>query len=814
MEKLVQTAKSAGTILKWAISIEGTADGTTRPWSAYNSAKTAYDNAVKAVNTLPAAQKNNYLAELDEDVKVHIDRTMRYIDAITAGEKIKEKQQALSHQLEINTINDQTENAYHELSAEIRKQAILLDRVYGQSTRDLIRSQYKQEAEKVWDQAKYPVTVKIEIDLAAKALAAKDGVQADKHIAEAQKYINSVNNPIIKKSLTDRLNSLGITLTPKVEKITAAEPKRIKVEFNKAMLAGSGTNGAENTSNYSVSGKSIKSVKLSEDKSAALIELHDPLYSSTSYTVTVKSNIQTATYEALSTSDYSTTFTFTDSTKPTVSIVTTDINGNLEIKFSELVDGHSPLSITIDGKLVNYTSTSDTDTLVVRKLELDRIGLQKGKWYSIVMSGARDLVVPTPNIMNAYSSTFFYNSNADTGIPEIKQFQVKDEKIISIEFSEALSTFSANNLAITKGVTTIRPSAVKDVSNGARTTFEIELPASVFGTNENTVWLNVQVKSYKDLANNEGKTYEQAVSLSKDLNPPTLVNTVYDGYTNEIQVTFNKPLQTGSPVTSKITIYDTNNNPVRATFKSNSGNKMIIDARSLPDGIYIIDVQAGAIKDSTITQNDNRPFATSVTKKMDSVKPFVKELIASDVNGQFKVVFSEPITDVSATVYTNYLINGVTIPSNSALSINSDKRIVTITLPEGKIATSVPYTVMIQGVKDPSDNMMDNYTGSVTIRDNTKPVLVNAVREHDNIKLTFSENIVLSGQANFEIKINDEPVAANLYTVGISSDYRELIITPTTSGMFETGKILIKTTGSSAISDGSGNRVAEMEKEI
>ena len=88
-EKLVKTAKDAGTVLKWAISIEGTADGKTRPWAAYNAAKSAYDKALKAVNTLPAAQKNRYLAELDQEVKLHITRTMFYIDAITAGEKIK-----------------------------------------------------------------------------------------------------------------------------------------------------------------------------------------------------------------------------------------------------------------------------------------------------------------------------------------------------------------------------------------------------------------------------------------------------------------------------------------------------------------------------------------------------------------------------------------------------------------------------------------------------------------------------------------------------------------------------------------------------
>ncbi len=808
VEKLVQTAKDAGTILKWAISIEGTADGKTRPWTAYNNAKTAYNNAVKAVNTLPAAQKNKYMAQLEAEVKIHIDRTMRYIDAITAGEKIKEKQQTLAYLLDLNTINDQTEKAYHELSTEIRKQAILLDRVYGQSTRDLIRSQYKQSAEKVRDKAMYPVTVKIEIDLATKALAANNSSTAEKHIAEAKKYLKYVDNAVINKSLTDRLSTIETNFTPKVIKVSAVEPKRIKVEFNKAMLTGSGTNGAENTSNYSVSGRTIKSVKLADDKKSALIELNEPLYTNSAYTVTVKKNIQTADYVTLSTNDYVTSFNFSDIAKPTVTFVTTDSNGNLEVKFSELIDYNSPLAITIDGKTVSYSSFSDTDTVVIKKAELDRIGLQKGKSYSIVVSGARDLVVYTPNTMNTYSGTFFYNSTADTGIPEVKRIQTKDEKTITIEFNEALADFSASNLVITKGTTTIRPTSVKDVSSGSKTTFEVELPATIYGTNETTAWLNVQVKSYKDLANNIGRTVDQAISLAKDLNAPTFVSAVYDEKTNEFQITFNKALKTGTPLASKIKMYGPDSNEVKPAFKANSGSKMIIDAKNLADGMYILDVEAGTVKDNTSAQNDNRPFSTTVLKKADTIKPTVNTLVTSTVNGQFKVHFSEAVTAETATSASNYMINGVSLPSNTLFSLNNDKNIVTITLPEGQIRSTALYSITVRGVTDLSDNVMNSYVNNVTIQDNTQPELESVTRDiNDNIKLTFSENINLIGKANLIIKLDDQLVTDDQYTVGISSNQRELIITPKVAGLFIPGKISIETTAATGIKDSAGNTV-------
>ena len=92
VDELVKDAQDKGTVLKWAISTEGSADGKTRPYAQFNEAKAARDKAVTAINTLPAAQKATYLAKIESGVNIHITRTTAYIDAITAGEKITAKQ--------------------------------------------------------------------------------------------------------------------------------------------------------------------------------------------------------------------------------------------------------------------------------------------------------------------------------------------------------------------------------------------------------------------------------------------------------------------------------------------------------------------------------------------------------------------------------------------------------------------------------------------------------------------------------------------------------------------------------------------------
>lgn len=811
VEKLVKTAKDAGTVLKWAISIEGTADGQSRPWVAYNNAKSAYDKAFKAINTLTASQKSRYLVDLDENVKLHINRTMHYIDAITAGEKIREKQEALAYYVSMNIINDNTEKAFHELSTEIRKQAILLDRVYGQSTRDLIRSHYKGAAEKVRNSAKYPVTVKIELDLATIAIAAKNSVQAEKHLAEARKYLSYVDNPVMKRTLTDRLNSIDMNFTPKVEKVSAAEPKRIKVEFNKAMLSGIGTNGAENISNYSVSGRSIKSVKLSVDRKTAVIDLYDSLNTNSTYTIIVKKNIQTASFETLGSSDYSTYFTFTDNTKPTVTSILSNTNGTIEIKFSELIDRNSTLSIIIDGESVtSIKPNDDTDTIIIAKTELDKLGLRKGKSYSITLSGAKDLVDYNPNIMNSYRGTFVYNPAADTVLPVVQSVVPKDEKTLTIQFSETLADFTINNLVITKGSTTIRPTSVKDISNGSKNKFDIELPTSIYGTNETAVSFNVQVKNYKDLGENTGQTINRTATLTKDTTPPRFVSINYDINKKEIQLTFNELLNTGLPVTSKITVYDKDNKPIKLVFlKSNVDNKLIINAKDIPDGAYTIVVDEGAVKDRSISQNPNSSVTTSIIKKDDIVKPTVTFLETGN-NGQFNAVFSEAVTTESATLVSNYLIDGSNLPSGTTFTMSTDQRVVTLNLPEGTIDTTKRFTISAKGIKDLSDNIMNPFAASITLRENTQPLLIHAVKSVNNILLTFSENITLidNGQTSFDIIVDGAKLSVGQYHVSMGSKLNELIVTSASDILFSSASdITIVTSSSPNIYDSAENRL-------
>lgn len=164
VEKLVSEAENHAGTLKWQISVEHTKEIKYPDMKVFNATKDAYLNAKSAVSKLNATQRKQLEERLTTNVEIHYNRAIGYIDAITSGRKITEKTNQYKSLFESDPTSDQTEAAYHSLSAEIRKQASLLYRVYGQSTRSAILDKYKQPGQAVLNQTIYPITTKIEID--------------------------------------------------------------------------------------------------------------------------------------------------------------------------------------------------------------------------------------------------------------------------------------------------------------------------------------------------------------------------------------------------------------------------------------------------------------------------------------------------------------------------------------------------------------------------------------------------------------------------------------------------------------------------
>ncbi|GGA20935.1 hypothetical protein [Psychrobacillus lasiicapitis] len=234
VNQLVTDAQNAGTVLKWAISVEGSADYVTRPYDQYNAAKKAIANAEAAAKKATASEQLSINAKLVEP-KLQVKRAQAYIDAITSSEKIKELTAGLDAAIKTDDI-EKVETAYHKATAEYRKQAALLDRVYGQSTRDGIRGAVKPAIEKLVASVKNEVTVNMLSKAAAADVKAGKTADASKKIAEAQAILDA-NVLTWETSLQKSVDDVVASLPLAVQSVTYVDNKTVILTLTKPVVA-------------------------------------------------------------------------------------------------------------------------------------------------------------------------------------------------------------------------------------------------------------------------------------------------------------------------------------------------------------------------------------------------------------------------------------------------------------------------------------------------------------------------------------------------------------------------------------------------
>jgi SbsC C-terminal domain/Transglycosylase SLT domain len=207
-EKLVRQAEAYAGTVKWDISYENTKSVDYPNMKAFNAAKNYRSKAAAAINTLPASQRTALNKRLDDNVKIHVDRAANYIDSITAGKKIVEQQALLNKKINNGNL-DEVEETYHSLSFEIRKQAIILYRVYGKSTRDAILAKYKAPAESLIEGVKHEVTSSMLLD-DIQALKLPEGISSSVvpvKVNEYQSYDTYINYPTLQTALNNKYNA-------------------------------------------------------------------------------------------------------------------------------------------------------------------------------------------------------------------------------------------------------------------------------------------------------------------------------------------------------------------------------------------------------------------------------------------------------------------------------------------------------------------------------------------------------------------------------------------------------------------------------
>ncbi|PLR73509.1 hypothetical protein [Bacillus sp. UMB0728] len=762
-QKLVNQAKNAGTVLKWAISTEGSADGTTRPWAQYNAAKAARDKAVAAVNKLPASQKAGYLADLEANVNLHITRAMYYIDAITAGEKIKAKQDVLSAQIAKGAINDATETAYHELSKEIRKQAVLLDRVYGKSTRDEIRGQYKQAAEAVRDSALYAVTVKMELDLAADALENNKTADVEKHLAEANKYIGKVQNAAMKATLSKVIDEIEAQLTPAVKSVSAVNAKQLEVTFNQPVLGQDAnvTNDATDAANYTLGGTPASSAVLSEDQRTVTVTFAGDVEGQDQVLVVnpVATTKKDANGAAVTTEKFSKVFSYTDTVKPQVTGTSYE-NGTIVVTFSEEI-GTEPAVVRVNGVPVSADDykISDSDAT---KIEITHT-LAAGATASLYVAGAKDTSV-AENEMSLYNGSVIAPS-ADASKPSITSVQVTGQNTATVTLSEAINQTNVT-AKLQKGAAQSDVTLVKDTADttGKTYTLTVDLNGDTAGdgifsgnSTSETFTLYVAAGAMTDATANANELFSTSVTFNKDVTGPVLTTSNVTTDNKKFDFKFNENL-TVAGSTADITVRNSEGVKIAAdaetALKSGDTTVYQVDIKNgdvaFDAGTYTVTIPAGYFTDVYGNQSAavTSTFTVGTPSNADTTKPVATVTNVVGTANAFQVAYGEEVTS-SALNLGSYKLDGAALPAGTDIYFTSAaKTTVQIVLPENSInignqTTGASAILNVSGVADVAGNVVNSTNTAVTVKDNTAAAITNVQVIGQDVYVTFNEAVTV-----------------------------------------------------------------------
>lgn len=775
---LVKKAKEAGTVLKWAISTEGSADGTTRPWAQYNAAKAARDAAVAAVNKLPAAQKSTYLADIEQNVTLHINRTMAYIDAITAGEKIKVKREALEALIAKNVIDDQTEAAYHELSKEIRKQAILLDRVYGKTTRDEIRKAYKQTAETVRDSIKYEVTVKIELDLAKKALAANNEVEAEKHLAEAAKYMKEVKNEVMKAALTKSLDEVEGQLTPAVKSVSALSATQVEVKFNVAVSKDSlFTNGESGTFKATASLTTLDGVasgqltgELSADGKTLIITSANAL--SKRYDVLIDGLKATNKKDV---AKYQEVVTIAADTQAPTVIGTEQISATkVKIKFSEPVKAYSSATLKYaDGTAVQNVTLNVAEGAKEVVVDLSDAAVEVNKPITVTFIGLQDkagnLVTPHP------ATVQIVKQQADGVKPVVSSITQTGVKTFNIKFSKDVVLSTTGDVINVNNVT-VSNYTVSSIEKVSDSEYKVTVTTNLNGLQ------NVTVNAgFKDLANQAGEAVTKVVSFSADTVAPKVTSAkVVVGSDNKeyLELTYDKDVTEGNVTISGSYVKDHVTTTLvgadkAATYASDSNKKVLRVALSTfateKGAAYKVDVVAATVTSTSGVAPEKT--SASFTRGEDGAAPNTTKLGApvitlGDDNDTLKVTFTGEIDGASATTVANYKVDGAVVESATLAAASGGKQVVTLKLQANSNTFTGVRNITVENVKALGSSVtMDKYVrNDLSLTENVRATVTKAVLTANNeITLTFSEaiyDLTNTDGADFDLYIGGTKVTA------------------------------------------------------
>ncbi|KAF6512497.1 hypothetical protein GS8_796 [Geobacillus stearothermophilus] len=735
-------------------------------YAAYNKAKQAYANAVAVVNKAGGAKKDAYLADLQATYETYVfkanpksgeARVATYIDAYNYATKLDAMRQELRAAVDAKDLK-KAEELYHKISYELKTRTVILDRVYGQTTRELLRSQFKDEAQKLRDSLIYDITVAMKAREAQDAVKAGNLDKAKAALDQVNQYVSKVTDAFkaeLQKAAKDANAAYEAALTPKVESVSANNRKTVTIKFNKeldkktitsdTLKVFEGTNTSPTVVDSDLSDgftSGAVNYQLSADKKSVTVVFESTIAQSKDLRIVVD-GVKTVDGKAVE--KYDNKVTVVDTTVPTIEGIKLNNAESFDIQFSEPVDISAPVNqvlanVKVDGNAVigmlsqDFTKNTVTVTLATP--------LTAGK-HDIKVYDVKDF-----NGIKAEDKTFSVDVATDTTAPAIVSAKVVSKDTIEIETSEQLDSLGTikvgNNVATVTRV------------DGSLTKYRL----TGFGNLDLSAVVEVTLK-YKDQTDAVGNkvTTEQTFTFkaADDTTLPTVTAQLLNetNKKNYVKLTFSKPMQTTAGTIKVLkadgTLYKTISvSSVAAKFNQ---DKTELELTASDLGLTNTDVEKykleiSDMKDNTIRENLLAKTTLDITT-VDTKAPTVadKYVVTQGTTADgdtVTITFSEPMDEATLSNLSNFTYNGTVLSAISGAklqSISADKKSVTFVIPNAHAGANMT----VYAVKDANGNLL---SGVQTI--------VKATPQNSGLALAGNgdADVVATSSRTVKVKVN------------------------------------------------------------
>lgn len=458
------------------------------------------------------------------------------------------------------------------------------------------------------------------------------------------------------------------------------------------------------------------------------------------------------------------------------------------MKFSEPV---SAAVVKIDGTV--YTAASGTGT---DELTFNGLSLSTSSEHKVEVLNATDY---NNNVTPLQTKTFTVNQ--DTVAPVATTVASGDHAILlTFDKDMTVNTVAGAVKVLDEKLGTVA-SSVTQVGT-SKTKFLVTISGTALYDNAASRSLTVVVDdAAKDALGNKVSTTTKAVTLTKDVTAPTVSNVVVendtDGNAETLKVTFSEELKAKPTNLSGITAKDatTGTTVTVADLLDDANIKLSDDKKTIEIAVktaaqgnkYNFAFAKGFVQDTALTANDSTAYAKTVAfDKAGSAFKLSQSNLTTTTANTIVIAFAKDVVgDFGATAANNpanYTVAGQALPADTDITINADRKTVTIVLPKEFVAKTDENAVFtVNNVKAVDGSTLSAFVGFANVKDNISPKLDKVVwNTNGSFTLDFNENIkTIGATTGFEVKVNDTVIPSTAYTfaAGTGSDAGNIVAT-------------------------------------